>query len=287
MSLLYIAILALVQGITEFLPVSSSGHLLLTHALFEGPATQGAWKEDLIMDLAVHVGSLLAVLLYFRKDILKMLAGVPQLAAGNLSDPGARLALYLAAASVPALIVGYTLHKLQPGFLRSVEIVAWCTLVYGILLWFVDTRAPVRKAVKDITLKEAVLIGCAQALALVPGTSRSGITMTAARALGFSRAEAAHFSFLLSIIATAAAGAVGALDLLKADSIEMTVDAGVAAGFSFLASWTTIAFLMKWLRTWTFTPFAVYRVVLGALLLVLIYSGALGDIAAMTNLVAP
>ena len=106
MPLLHIAILALVQGITEFLPVSSSGHLLLTHAVLEGGKVDGAWQEDLILDLAVHVGSLLAVLLYFRKDVLKMLAGVPKLLTGNISDSGARFDLYLIVASIPARCSG-------------------------------------------------------------------------------------------------------------------------------------------------------------------------------------
>ena len=287
MPLLHIAILALVQGITEFLPISSSGHLLLTHAVLEGGKVDGAWEEDLILDLAVHVGSLLAVLLYFRKDVLKMLAGVPKLLTGNISDSGARFDLYLIVASIPALTAGFLLHKTQPDFLRSVEIVAWCTLLYGILLWVVDSRAPVRKTIQDMSLKDAVLIGCAQALALIHGTSRSGITMTAGRALGLNRPEAAHFSFLLSIIATSAAGAIGALDLLNKGSIAMTLDAAVAVSFSFVASLTTIAFLMKWLRTWTFTPFAIYRIALGLLLLGLIYSGTLDDAMASINFVSP
>lgn len=286
MSLLHIVILAFVQGVTEFLPISSSGHLLLTHAVLSGE-TQSAWGEALIIDLAVHVGSLLAVLAYFRKDVAKMLASLPQLLRGNLNDPGARLSSFLIAASVPALAFGFLLHKTQPDFLRSVEIVAWCTLVYGFFLWLVDAKAPVRRELKDMRLRDALLVGLAQALALIPGTSRSGITMTAARSLGFSRREAAHFSFLLSIIATAAAGAVGALDLLEADSIDLTYDAAAAAGFSFIASLATIAFLMQILGRWTFRPFAIYRILLGLLLIGLIYSGYLDDALAKINLVSP
>lgn len=282
MPLLHIAILALVQGITEFLPVSSSGHLLLTHALLGHGNSADAWGDDLILDLAVHVGSLMAVLLYFRRDVLKMLGGFPSLLRGNLNNPHARLSLFLVVGSIPALALGFLLHKLQPGFLRSVEVVAWCTLIFGALLWIVDTKMPVKRSTSEMTLRDAILIGLAQAMALVPGTSRSGITMTAARGLGFSRTEAAHFSFLLSIIATAAAGSIGALDLLKADSVEMNYNAAAAAAFSFVASWVTIAFLMKMLRTWTFKPFAIYRLVLAAVLLGLIYSGAMANISAVS-----
>lgn len=272
MPLLHIAILALVQGITEFLPISSSGHLLLTRAALGGSLTVDAWGENLILDLAVHVGSLLAVLFYFRKDVCKMLCAVPDLFKFNLKNPDARRAFFLVIGSVPALIAGLILHKFQPGFLRSVEIVAWCTLIFGILLWVVDKKSPVRRDTADMSWKDAILIGCAQAMALIPGTSRSGITMTAARGLGFSRTQAAHFSFLLSIIATSAAGSVGAIDLVKTGSIDLTYDAAFAVAFSFVSSLATIAFLMKMLKTWTFTPFAIYRIVLAAGLLYLIYA---------------
>lgn len=287
MPLLHIAILALVQGITEFLPISSSGHLLLTHAALSGGSVENAWEEDLILDLAVHVGSLLAVLLYFRRDVLKMLAGLAPLARGKISNPDARFDFYLIVASVPAIAAGFALHMLQPSFLRSVEIVAWCTLLYGILLWVVDKKSPVKKDIAAMTLKDAFLVGCAQALALIPGTSRSGITMTAARSLGLSRPDAARFSFLLSIIATAGAGALGAFELLKTGNADLTASAGAAALFSFLASLATVAFLMRWLRTWTFTPFAVYRIGLGLLLIGLIYSGYLDDAIARISFVSP
>lgn len=287
MPILHIVILALVQGVTEFLPISSSGHLLLTHAVLDGSVSPDAWGENLILDLAVHVGSLLAVLLYFRKDVANMLRGIPSLVKGDLSDPGARFSVFLMVASIPALAAGFLLHQTQPDFLRSVEIVAWCTLVFGILLWLVDARAPVRREIKDMKMREAFLIGCAQAMALIPGTSRSGITMTAARGLGFSRTDAAQFSFLLSIIATAAAGTMGALDLVKADSVEMTYDAGIAVILSFLASLGTIAFLMKMLRKWTFRPFAIYRVILAIVLLSLIYTGYLDNAIASMSSVSP
>jgi undecaprenyl-diphosphatase len=287
MPLLHIAILALVQGITEFLPISSSGHLLLTHKILDGSSDTSAWGTDLILDLAVHVGSLLAVLLYFRKEVLKMLLGIPPLLKGDLSDTGARFNSYLIIGSIPALAAGLMLHHYQPEWLRSVEIVAWCTLIFGALLWIVDAKAPVRREIKDLRKREALLIGLAQAVALIPGTSRSGITMTAARGLGLSRTEAAQFSFLLSIIATAAAGTVGAIDLYQVGNVELTYDAAVAVVLSFLASLATIAFLMKMLQRWTFKPFAIYRIGLAIILLGLIYSGYLDDAVASISSVSP
>jgi undecaprenyl-diphosphatase len=275
MSLFHIFILSIVQGITEFLPISSSGHLILTRRILEGNE-QGAWNESLVLDLAVHVGSLLSVLLYFRKDVFAMIRGGLHFASGKGFNDQARLALFLIAASVPAIAFGLTLHILQPGWMRSIEVVAWCTLVFGFLLWFVDMRSANRKTVADMNLKSAIAIGCAQALALIPGTSRSGVTMTMARHLGFTRPEAARFSFLLSIIATSAAGTIGALKMIEIDSPALTIDAACAVVFSFVASLFTIAFLMRWLQKATFTAFAVYRIGLGILLLVLIYTSALG-----------
>lgn len=274
MSLFHILILAVVQGITEFLPVSSSGHLILTHRILEN-ANSGAWNEDLVLDLAVHIGSLLSVLIYFHKDIALMLRGLLNLACGGRENTDARLALFLITASIPVLVLGFLLHLLEPSWLRSVKVVAWCTLIFGILLWLVDKKAPVQKKLSEMTLKSAVTIGLAQALALVPGTSRSGITMTAARSLGFSRSDAARFSFLLSTIATTAAGFIGIMEMIEIGSLDLTLNAFFAVMFSFAASLFTIAFLMKFLQKSTFMPFAAYRVILGIALLFLVYSGLL------------
>lgn len=261
MPLLHLVILALVQGITEFLPISSSGHLVLAHAVL------GPTAEDLTLDIAVHVGTLLAVLIYFRADILRMLCAL---------KPGAadRSLLYaLILASVPVIVAGFVMHLLGPGWTRSLPVLAWTTLIFGIALWAADRYAPAAKPLEKLTLRDALLIGLAQTIALVPGVSRSGITMTAGRALGYSRTEAARFSLLLAVVAISGAGALTGLDLIRQDSAALGLDALIAAVLSLLSSWAVIALMMRWLDKAGFTPFALYRVALGILLLALIYSG--------------
>ena len=273
MALHYLLILALVQGITEFLPISSSGHLVLVHGFYDGDT--GNARENLLLDVAVHVGTLFSVLLYFRRDVLAMIMGLKDWATGNYKSEGAKLDLYVLIASVPVIIAGFILHKLDPSFLRAVEIMAWATLVFGVLLWWVDVKRPVQKDIHAMTMRDALLIGLAQTLALVPGTSRSGITMTAARWLGYNRTESAHFSLLLAIVAITGAGTLASLDLLESGNLAFTLDALMAATLAFGAGWVSIALMMTWLQRATFTPFAVYRVLLGSLLLILIYSGIL------------
>ncbi len=274
MPLFHIFLLAIVQGITEFFPISSSGHLILTHAWLEG-GESGAWKEDLIMDLAVHVGTLAAVLIYFRRDVAAMLAGLFHLARGRRGKDSSRLFLFVLVASLPVLAVGYLLHLWQPPWLRTVEVTAWCTLVYGVLLWWADRKFPATRTVEAMTWRDAALIGLAQTLSLIPGTSRSGITMTCARMLGFARPEAARYSLLLAIVATSAAGMLGAMDLAKADSAALTEQAAIAAVISCFAGFGAIAFMMRWLQKYSFAPFAIYRVILGLALLALIYGKVL------------
>ena len=265
MLLFHLVILALVQGITEFLPVSSSGHLVLAHHLL-GP---GALETDRMIDIAVHVGTLFAVLLYFRRDIARM--------AGAVKDgPSGRSLLFLIlAGSLPVVIAGGALHIYSPSWLQSLHLMAWCTLVFGIVLWLAD-RAPAHKTMDDIGMKQAFLIGVAQVLALVPGTSRSGITMSAARAMGINRVDAARFSLLLAIVAISGAGALGGFDLWRTGDMALGFDVLVAVTLAFLSAWAAIALMMRWLERASFTVFALYRVVLGGLLLVLLYGGVLG-----------
>lgn len=272
MAFIYLLTLALVQGITEFLPISSSGHLLLVHAAFGGQET---WQNHMMLDVAVHVGTLFSVLVYFYKDILKMLVGLKDWATGDYKSEGARLNLYVLVGSIPVIIAGYILNLLEPSWLLSIQVVAWTTLLFGILLWFVDRFKPAEKELSDMTLKDAFLIGCAQSLALIPGTSRSGITMTAARFLGYNRTESAHYSLLLAIIAITGAGTLTAFDLVKEDNIALTNDVFITAFLAFVSGLMAISLMMKWLARSTFTPFAIYRVILGVGLLTLIYSGVL------------
>jgi len=274
MALPYIITLALIQGLTEFLPVSSSGHLVLAHEILSGQSV-ARWQQDVLMDIAVHVGTLLSVLVYFRKDVIAMLSGLGQFTRGRRDNHGARLISYILIGSAPVICAGLALHLWAPLWLRSVEVMAWATLFFGVILWIADHTPDTSRSVSVMGWRDAVLIGLAQVLALIPGTSRSGITMTAGRALGFSRTESAHFSLLLAIVAIAGAGALGAMDLWQSGDLALSADALLAAVLAFFSGWIAIAAMMKFLEKASFTVFAIYRVVIGSLLLVLIYSGVL------------
>jgi len=262
MILYHIVILALIQGITEFLPISSSAHLVLAHAVINGDSA-GHWGEDMMIDVAVHVGTLFSVLVYFRRDLCAMCC-----------KPGASgLPLLVLVSSIPVIIAGFALHMLQPDWLRSVEVIAWTTLIFGIALLWADRSKPSERDLDDLTMRDAVWIGLAQVLALIPGVSRSGITMTAARWLGFSRLEAARFSMLLAIVAISGAGTLGGIDLIKSGDAALNMEALLAAALAFLSGLVAITLMMRWLERATFTPFAIYRVVLGLLLLGIVYMG--------------
>jgi undecaprenyl-diphosphatase len=268
MIFLPIIILALVQGLTEFLPVSSSGHLVLVHAFFDAAKS---WDEKLILDVAVHVGTLLSVLLYFRADVAKMLLGALSWLKGDFKTEGGKLNFYIIIASIPVIAGGLAMSIIKPEILKTVEVMAWATIVFGVLLWVADRSPRSDKTVENMNLKDAILIGLAQSLALVPGTSRSGITMTAARFLGYSRPESAHFSLLLAIIAISGAGAIGAIDLVQNETLDLGPDVALAVALSFLSGWLAISIMMKFLEKASFTLFAVYRILLGCALLALVY----------------
>lgn len=260
-------ILALVQGITEFLPISSSGHLLLVHKIFDDSQS---WQNHIVLDVAVHVGTLASVLLYFRRDVLQMLCGLKGWLKGDFSGKGSQLNIRIIMASLPVIVAGFMLHLIAPPWLLLLHVMAWATLVFGLLLWIAD-RVPMRsKTLDDLTLKDAIIIGLAQALALIPGTSRSGITMTAARFLGYSRTESAHFSLLLAIIAITGAGTLAGMELYRADDIQLGLEALIGALIAFVAGWIAIALMMKWLEKSSFTPFAIYRILLGLALLAIL-----------------
>ena len=264
MLLLHIVILAIIQGISEFLPVSSSGHLVLLSHL-------AGWQDQgRNIDIAVHVGTLGAVLAYFWRDIWAILVGF---AGGRRRErrEGRALGIHLLVSLPPVLVAGGLLVTFAPDLFRSSLIVAWTVLIFGVLLWIADRVGMTVRRVEHMTLGSAVIIGAAQILALVPGTSRSGITMTAARFLGFERGEAARFSMLMSIPVIVAAGAVAARDLAQSGEPILTGDAGLAAAIAFVTALFTIAVLMLMLKRVSFTPFVVYRLFLGIVLLVLYY----------------
>ena len=272
MPLLHVLILAMVQGLTEFLPVSSSGHLVLTWEFFDfagWPVPEETERQRLILDVAVHLGSLGAVFVYFRRDVGTIITGLLALPRDRHS-PDARLALHLLVASLPLMIVGYLLKDLMTEVSRDPTVIAWATLGFGLLLYVGDRRGAVNRDVGSLTMAGALAIGLAQVLALVPGTSRSGVTITAARFLGLERTEAARFSMLLAIPAILGATVLVGTDLLRLGDLRIGLDALVAIGLAFLTAWLAIAAMMAWLSRATFTPFVIYRVILGVALLWLV-----------------
>lgn len=259
MTTLQIVVLALIQGISEFLPVSSSAHLALAGQLIADWRDQG-----LAFDAAVHAGTLAAVIGYFRAD----LAGLARAGLGRQAAPAERrLLVVLAIATLPALLAGALLAGFIENALRAPLVIAVTTIVFGVLLGLADRYGRGQRSVEQIGVREAVWIGLAQMLALVPGTSRSGVTITAGLALGLSREAAARFSFLLSIPIIAAAGAWGFLtglgDGARFEPGVFLLGALVAGGFA----WLTIALFMAWLKRFGMLPFVIYRLVLGAFLL--------------------
>ena len=264
MSFLHIAVLGLVQGITEFLPISSSGHLVLISVALKLP------DQGLIMDVAVHVGTVCAVILYLWGDLWAILIGLGRAAKGR-RDPGARMAGRIIIATLPLVAAGLGLNHYYPGGLRGLELIGWSTVVFGLLLLIADRIGLTLRRVEHLRYGDAIVIGLAQALALIPGTSRSGITMTAGRILGMERTDAARFSLLLSIPAISGAGALKGYELWRSGNAALTSDAVLAAALAFTVALIAVALLMAWLRRATFTPFVVYRLFFGGAVLGLVY----------------
>ena len=259
MPLLHLVLLALIQGLTEFIPVSSSAHLILPAQLVAGFEDQGT-----AIDVAAHVGSLGAVMIYFRREVAGLVRGALDLARGRVG-PDRTLFIVLSAATVPFLVVAPALALSGAAdALRSVVVIAWASIVFGVVLWLAD-RAPTRLHRLPEHLSPALAIGAAQCLALIPGTSRSGITITAARALGFDRTEAARFSMLMSIPAIGASGAYLALEASREAVAWGPVL--LVAGLSLVSAYAAIGLFLRLTRTASFTPFVVYRVALGVVLL--------------------
>lgn len=256
-------LLALIQGITEFLPISSSAHLILL------PLLTSFEDQGVAMDVAVHVGSLGAVTAYFRKDIKALLVAVPDFLCRHKTAE-VKMIDFLVIGSIPAVgfgaLLGLTGLNDQ---MRSLDVIAVASIVFGLVLYASDRYAPKERSTADLTLKDVIFIGLAQALALIPGTSRSGITMTAGRALRMTRSEAARFSMLLSIPIIVASGTFSALDLESAAGQTIWADAAIAAILSFAAAYGAIAVFMSLVERIGFTPFVIYRVALGIALLTL------------------
>jgi undecaprenyl-diphosphatase len=265
MTLEQIIVLAIVQGVTEFLPISSSGHLILIPQLMHWP------DQGQLTDVLTHMGTLFAILIYFWRDVWHITRGALELFKGKVTEEG-KLAIYIVLATIPAVAFGLVLKKFGYADLeRNVAIVAWNTILYGILMLIADMVGPQERTIHNMTLGSALIIGVAQALALIPGTSRSGVTMTAGRFLGFTRPDSARFSFLLGIPATAGAIVFSIGDALEGGG-KITQDQLLCAALTFVAGILAIAFLMNLLKRISFLPFVLYRMVLGGFLLVLLYS---------------
>ena len=267
MSLFYLFILATIQGITEFLPISSSGHLILLPALMNH-ADQGQ-----VIDVAVHVGTLGAVILYFWADVKEALFGFFRLLRGQIDTRGAFLALCLIISTVPVVVAGlvFKLSGLSD-LLRSTAVIGWTMLGFGIVLYWADRTGTETKPATAWTLKDALVMGCAQILALIPGTSRSGITITAARKLGYGREDAARLSMLMSIPVIIASGALLGLEVIGTADMAAARDGAIAAGFAFVAALLALSVMMRLLKTISYTPYVIYRVILGVVLLMIAYS---------------
>lgn len=254
--------LALLQAVTEFLPVSSSGHLILAPRLL-GWADQG-----LEFDIATNTGTLLAVAVYFRRDLARMARGAAaSMRGGDACIPEAKLAWTLMLATVPAAAAGLLIKDWVATAARSWQLIAVNALVYGTLLIAADLLGRKRRRLEELGRRDGLWIGVAQALALVPGTSRSGVTMTAALALGYDRAAAARFSFLLAVPIGVLVGAKQLLDLALGVPLGVPLDAlALGIAVSAAAGYAVIALLLAWVRSRSLVGFGVYRIVLAVLL---------------------
>ena len=267
MSIFHLLLVALIQGVTEFLPVSSSGHLILL------PNLTGLDDQGQVIDAAVHVGTLGAVILYFWADVREALAGSLRLARGKIDTRGAFLALCLVVATIPVILFGLVLALTGlDDTLRSMAVVGWATLLFGILLYVADQRGGTARKAEEWTLKHALIMGAWQAVALIPGTSRSGITITAGRMLGYDREGAARIAMLMSIPTIIASGVFISGEVIATADAAAARDGAIAAAFAFLSALLALVLMMRLLRTVSFTPYVIYRIVLGVIILVIAYS---------------
>lgn len=261
MTFLQILTLAIVQGFTEFLPVSSSGHLIIV------PHLTGWADQGLHFDIAVHVGTLLAVLLYFRSDIAMILRDALEYWQTRRMNFGARLALFIVIGTIPAVIFGVVYKQYFPDGIRSVTFVACNLIGFGVLMWAADRYSSSRDNLQRLGWRSAVVIGLMQMIAIIPGVSRSGITITAGRFLGLNRSEAARYSMLLAIPAITGAAVLGFTEMIESPEPIIWPDIIMGIGLSFTAGLVAITFMMEWLRRMNLNIFVGYRIALGIALL--------------------
>lgn len=266
-------VLAIVQGITEFLPISSSGHLVLTRMIYH-PGEPAMGDVNRIIDVAVHVGSLFAVLLYFRRETRDAVIGpftlVGEVARGSALSAPSRLAILLIIATIPAIAFGLAIEYydlLNISDQSAVALIGWTTLLFGILLYIGDRVGTGERKLEGWTVGSAIWMGLAQAIALIPGVSRSGVVMTAGRFLGYGRVEAARVAMVMAIPTILAAGGFKSLQMVLDGDMRVTQDAAIAAILSFLSAYVSLAIMMRMLVSVSFTPFVIYRLLLGGFLL--------------------
>ena len=247
-----ILILSAIQGISEFLPISSSAHLIIVSNLYD------LKTGSLLIDLSLHLGSLLAIIFFFRKDLL------------DLKNNQKLLSLIIIG-SIPLIIFGYILHTTELVYLlRNIKVIAWTTLFFGIILYFADQRKIDQNISTNLNIKSIIFIGLFQILALIPGVSRAGITMTAARFLNFNRVDSGKISFLLSIPALAGASFLGLKDIFS-EPIELNYIVVIAIILSFLFSYTTVKFFLNYLNKFSLNIFVIYRIIISLILFSIIY----------------
>ena len=267
MAVFHLSMLALIQGLTEFLPVSSSGHLVLV------PHLTGLPDHGQVIDVAVHLGTLGAVMVYFRSDVLRVASGFLDILSGDRKSEDARLFLGLVIATVPVVIAGL-LFRIT-GFsdmLRSVAVVAWATIIFAVVLFVCDRNKRRQEEARNWSIRQAWVLGLWQVLALIPGTSRSGITISGARWLGFDRENSVRFAMLMSIPVILASGTLLGVEVVASADAGTARDGAIAAVFSFVSGLCALAFMMRLLRRVSFTPYVIYRIGLGTLLLWIAYT---------------
>jgi undecaprenyl-diphosphatase len=248
-----IIILSLIQGISEFLPISSSAHLIVVSTLYEFKSS------SILIDVSLHLGSLLAIIFFYRKELL------------NLKNNQKLLSLIIFG-SVPVIVVGYILYITELiYFLRNIKIIAWTTLIFGIILYFADKNKLNKKITSNLNLKTILYIGLFQILALVPGVSRAGITMTAARIFQFNRVDSSKISFLLAIPALAGASFLGLKDIISQDFVFNYLVL-LAIVLSFSSSYFTVKFFLKYINKFSLNVFVIYRIIVAIILFIVIYN---------------
>ena len=248
-----IFILSLIQGVSEFLPVSSSAHLVLFSEYYEFN------NQNLLIDISLHLGSLIAIIFYFRRDLFNFVQNKSFL-------------IKIILGTIPIIPVGYILYKTELiNFLRSLEVIGWMSLIFGILLYISDKFEITKKIDTEFTNSSAIIIGLFQVLALIPGVSRSGITITSGRLLGFSRVDSAKISFFLSIPTLGAASLLGIYNIYKEGSAELNFLAIIAVIFSFIFSYFTIVLFLNFIKKFSLNVFVIYRIILSLFILAVVY----------------